>query len=356
MKDIDFDELDKAVNSLMEGVEQPGDVSPSAGTGESSDSQTVQEAPAPAANDSTPASQDKGTALAATSPAPAVKRTGGRFMDIVHPSTTMRTTPKPASREGVAIAPLSAPAAAPTSPEPVPAPAPDTPVPAVSHSDWPDPIDLHEQQSAVTTPSQDTESTEAPVAPAPAVSDTPDMPDIPVPEPADLQDSSSISPESPFLPDAKVEKRPLGEAAPTGQVDEAVLQEEASTLDDAGEPNAPLVASEIKAELPVELEPNLVAVEAGASELAADTPEETDKDTSPSVPAVPSSIPQQYKEKESSGAQDHAALYDSEDAGAPLQHPAKKKTGWLWVVWVIFLIALGAGGAFALYSFNLLPV
>jgi Rad3-related DNA helicase len=48
------------------------------------------------------------------------------------------------------------------------------------------------------------------------------------------------------------------------------------------------------------------------------------------------------------------ALYDSVAATTPLAHPAKKSSGWLWVLWIILLIILGAGGAAAVYYFKII--
>ena len=74
----------------------------------------------------------------------------------------------------------------------------------------------------------------------------------------------------------------------------------------------------------------------------------------PAAVSGPASIQPQYKEEPSSTKQEHAAIYDTDTYHKPLAHPAKKKSGWLWVLWIILLLALGAGGAAALYYFKVI--
>jgi hypothetical protein len=70
-------------------------------------------------------------------------------------------------------------------------------------------------------------------------------------------------------------------------------------------------------------------------------------------PAGPPSIPQQYREEPSSGEKESGAIYDTDTYHQPLTHPAKKKSGWLWVLWIVIILLVGAGGGAALYFFGI---
>jgi hypothetical protein len=105
MNDIDFDELDRAVSSVLTPTPTPTPVEAAA-----------VDTPVPAAPEPSITTKDL----------PVAPRRGGRFMDVVHPSSDMRGAVKTPSR----------PAANPVVADP-PAES-DAPKPV---SDWPDPID-----------------------------------------------------------------------------------------------------------------------------------------------------------------------------------------------------------------------
>ena len=141
MKDIDFDELDKAVNSLMGTAAGPAikDDSAPAPAEPKSDAPVAAPGPVPADPLTTPA----------PSPAPArpvmpAQRRSGRFMDMVHTSSDM-TSSRPSqspSREGLSVAPRTQPEApTPTNPATEPTSA-STDAPA-----WPDPLELASSQA-----------------------------------------------------------------------------------------------------------------------------------------------------------------------------------------------------------------
>ena len=325
MKDIDFDELDKAVNSLMGTAASPTiakDEAQSVPVSPKEDVPVVTSAPA---STGAPSSSVPPPTPAARPVMPAQRRSG-RFMDMVHTSSDMTSSrPSPApSREGLSVAPRSQTGQ--------PMPAVEVTAEAASSSTsapaWPDPLELASSQpSAEPAPEAEPEP-----SPAPAVAPT-------EPEP------SAQSLDSPFLTDAKVEKRPLN---PGASADEAPAEEPVVPTD-ADETPKPFV--------PAELNSDLVAIESG--EPKNDAPAEANpiaktETAVPSTPSGPSSIAQQYREEPNSGDQSHAAIYDTSQFQAPLSHPAKKKSGWLWVVWVVLLLALGAGGAIALYMADLI--
>jgi hypothetical protein len=159
--------------------------------------------------------------------------------------------------------------------------------------------------------------------------------------------------------------------------DEALpsLEDEFASPEAATEPQAP-----VSVDLPEELQGDLVAIESGASMVADAAPTRpTDPVVAPieleEKPAVseqltttvaaaaapvsavvstgPVSIPQQYREEPSTGDQTSGSIYDTASYHQPLEHPAQKKSGWLWVIWVLILLILGAGGGALAYLYLL---
>jgi hypothetical protein len=330
MKDIDFDELDKAVNSLMGSAQAPKEPSDAAPVTVSAPVIT-QPDPAPVPPITPETSPEPVEAVpapvspAVSSPRPAApaQRRGGRFMDMVHASSDMKgRSPQPASREGITITPRNQPATETT----------PTPPQGSTSETWPDPLDLAQDANESTPPLEETAAS----------------PEVKASEPNAPTTATNEGAESPFLSDAKVEKRPLNPGTPAA---EQVEDSSSETFDqpvvttDADETPRPFV--------PAELNSDLVAIE--SAEPKTDMPDmveqtaEADHAAPESKPTGPSSIAQQYREQPSSGDQSHASIYDASQFPAPLNHPAKKKSGWLWIVWVVLLLALGAGGAVALY-------
>ena len=311
MSDFDFDELDKAVA----GVLGPEDSTPA--------EPVTPPAPAAPVAPATPVvSQDEPksepTVVQRTSLAPAARRSSGRFMDVVHPSSDMRTRTgyAPAS-EPVASEPRATTFVAPASPE------------EKEVEDWSKPL------------------------------------------------------ESPFLPDAKVEKRPLGglPGAPEFNPEELLeAPEEELKLEEPDEPRLeattlpdPIDFANQSSEEPTPVE---VAVESEVDDTPlvsiADEPEEAVADISadseqsgpvnvpvePAQPAQPeevtgpTSITQQYQEQPSD-AKPSGAIYDTETYHQPMA-VAPKKRGSAWgIIWIILLVILGAGAGVAFYLFVL---
>lgn len=339
MKDIDFDELDKAVNSLM------------ASTAPASQSAPAVE-PTPAAPDATgpalavptqtvalpaDAASSVPVTVASRPPAPAVRRTG-RFMDMVN--TPSEPKPRPAaapSREGLSISPRTEqPAPQPSVQADMPATPEATTAAPVTTDTMPDPLDVMMQQ--------------APQGDAPGVQDSEPADSAPAPQ-------TPLASESPFITDAKVEKRPLNsdsvvDSEPAPMDLSAVLND---TPDDAPADKAeetPRTADEPPASPQVpELDNELVAIESGATIPATESAGDA---AAPAVPLGATSIPQQYAAQPSSGDQSHAAIYDASQYPDPIKHPAKSKSGWLWVLWVILLLGIGAGGAVLLYNLGII--
>lgn len=387
MKDLDFDELDKAVNSLMTGVpktpppsnkddEKTLDITPTLDADEPLSFDKLDTATAEAVNEATTTEEQKNDVVATTvaslptsgsTPPPATRR-GGRFMDVVHPSSDMKkvTTPaRPVSRQGVAIeptmpkrsdaprasAPFAAPAEAKTSekPESSKSDIEDT----IASGGWPDPLEMTDFKDDV-TPKEEEWS-------APAATSTTGH----EAEPSPLT--------SPFLPDTKVEKRPLGSGAlaasdESDSASDSAEPREDKTVDDPND-QLPAMPSDTVVQLPEELQSDMMSVEADThmgvpkTELTHPSDEKLlesgllpkEPDTQPAVPTPtgPVSIPQQYREEPSTSDQKNGGIYDTDSYHRPLEHPAKKKSGWMWIVWIVIILLVGAGAGAAVYFLGL---
>lgn len=383
MKDLDFDELDRAVSSLMADGQKDAAAPPE-------DPQPTTSTITPPAPTTTTTTVPSRTPRPTTPPA---LRRGGRFMDVVHPSAVPKkdSTP-PVSRQGVTLQPrgeitslspqpsqerLSLRPVAPISTPSTPEVTSPTPI-----NDWPDPLEI------ATTKLDEGESKEEPSS----LSEP--RPSLPIPttlttdeggkdtvetftdnsfsQEPEVKSADELPLSSPFLADAKVEKRPLGGAvvSPVAIGSELMVEDEAAQL--------PALPKDVEPALPEELHGDVVSIEADDSttnptkhgdELAVqektqkdiykETPLETLKKpavtvTEAAVPSGPTSIPQQYREEPNSGDQKSGAIYDTDTYHQPLAHPAKKKSGWMWVVWIVVILLVGAGGGAALYFLGII--
>lgn len=421
MSDLDFDELDKAVSTLMGDVpkvEPPkaDDVKTLSITStlpdESRPSLAKLDSELSKVNNTAPTFVDKPvTAPAVSTPSLATRR-GGRFMDVVHPSSDMKGVVKPttsASRQGVTIEPAGVSSLDQTDEKSMSVmggiKSIDTPAASDAESvsndmseprnehdipknDWPDPLDM---SSYVKEPDTNN-SAELPGADISATVPATDL----------IDDDSDMQPlASPFLPDAKVEKRPLG-GAPVDEAknDENQAEELGRTpavgvvaADDTAIENAaeqlPVDPAIVERPLPPELQSDLMAIETDGGTIAdlaktpekdevsaTGKPEEKTPDAIPSpaqdkkplaetvavasvvAPATtlagPTSIPQQYHEEPTTSDQTNGAIYDTDSYHQPLAHPAKTKSGWLWIIWILLLLMVGGGGAVALYFLGII--
>lgn len=444
MKDIDFDELDKAVNSLMGGAAsiKPEDPDPKTLTiattlkdDEAPEYEKLEQAAERIGNETllmpvertevlslddidgvqsvevTNASQNTATVEAnQVQAAPAiVKRPAGRFMDVMHPSSDMKNSNKVSSpvtvppsetatvpapnREGIALNPFNQP------PQHV-----ETPIAVESSAK-----DEFSVTNAAVEPSV---LSAAELSQLNAELEAQDEPKIDQPEPEFIATPQpiavvSVPPQdplvSPFLPDAKVEKRPLGggvqsNASEPESVDLVVGQ---VPLEESDAQRAPEVQTGVSAEY----HSDLMAIESGANVAlepagTIDTEDETNSTYDETVtqtqslaqispepkyenpletttipvvpgsesaveiqptnivepvvqsdilPAGPQSIAQQYSELPDSGDKESGSIYDVNDYHKPVSHPAKTGSGWLWVVIIIVIIAICGGGAAAFY-------
>jgi len=307
MSDFDFEELDKAVNgALQSDSDAPKDTPAKVGE------------PTPIAEATTP------LVPGAPKTAPAARRSAGRFMDVVHPSSDMRSAPT-----------AFTPPATPTEPT----------TPEVSRGD----------ESSASDTLED--SLDTPVG------------------------AWSKPLESPFLADAKVEKRPLGGLVPEFTQELLDAPEEELKLEAPDEPlleasypdpidfaaqstttSEQVENTEVTALEVVEVEPTSAPI---IGEMDTQEVEETpivEQAPTPDpvatqeveVPTGPASITQQYTEQPSANQQS-GSIYDTENYHQPLAHNAKKRSGAWVILWIFLLVILGAGAGVAFY-FYVLPM
>lgn len=385
MTDIDFDELDRAVQSLT----SPSDTTPagsnqvdeqpvvdSSGSDSSTvsstgDAITAQVQPSSARTDN----QSATTAPSASSTIIPPRRPSGRFMDVVHPSSDMRSR-QPVKRQGLNIEPSTDLATEVQSSDVAPqesgikdnvqsaAEHVQSPDSLESHAStshdstemtMPDPIDFLSQKDTTPTP-----ETDSPAEVAPEMRDEVELDSV---VSDDVQgdvleynhddsissiDETSQPLETPFISNPKVEKRPLGTPATETTPNDTLDNEDSS-----GE-----VA--IETPLPAELHQDVLALE--SDETVGDIAHVDTGNVSHSEVSSPPStkVDERLKTSPSSDEAPEAdtdhqpgAIYDTKSYHQPLQHPTKKHTGWLVVLWILLLIAVGAGVGAALYFFVL---
>jgi hypothetical protein len=225
-------------------------------------------------------------------------------------------------------------------------------------SEWPDPIDFNK-------------SFNQPVAEQPAKTDIKETLLLPANDiPTTVADDALPPLESPFIPDAKVEKRPLG-----AFTDEPVAPavDATPTETPASEPDIDLSTNtedtpKNETPMPAELQNDLLSIESNEDTAEVQVPEQP---TSPeSIPTLtlplqsaqssateaiaPIAITQQYVEQPSTGDKPAGSIFDVDNYHKPIAHPKKKKSGWLMIVWIALLIIFGIGAGAAFY-FYILP-
>lgn len=301
MQDLDFEELDKAVNSLMP---QPSDDSNNI----KSTSATVSDV---AVNQNPALNQP--TANLVSSLNLINRPSTGRFMDVVHPSSDMRASlniPQRTSSPPLVSQP-AAPVAAIQTTEVKPVDKPDMPI--SNTENW---AGLPNYQSSV----------------------------------------SNTPAESPFLPDTKVEKRPLGafsddvkSVQPTIETDKTQIAEIKNTDEDITE--TPKVETSVitpnASNIPAELDSSILNIEASSSTSKNDV----DMKNNPLSYTPSVSINQQYKEKPVLDKPVNGSIYDTSSYNTASSVPVKKKSSWMIVIWIIILLIIGVGSGLAFYTF-----
>ena len=318
MKDIDFDELDRAVNSL---------INPSM----TQSSVTVAPSPTTDTTDISPPT----TSILPLSVTPlGQRRSSGRFMDVVHPSSDMRSGSVAARSTPTEIV-TTLPHSQTVQPEK------DLikPLPVM----WPDPIDLQSE-------------------PTLSASESISSPEILA------NDSDKNGPlESPFLTDAKVEKRPLGafsgdmhesaHATPLISIDTSLKDKELN-LTNTDEPRLSDHPIQTDMPLPAELQAGLLSIESNEDPAVSESDSSSSMAESmstlePTTSSGPTSILKQYTEQPSTGDKPAGTIFDTAAYKKPQTHSSKKKSGWLIVLWIFLLLAVGGGVGAVVYFFVL---
>ncbi len=363
MSDIDFEELDKAVNSLVSDDKQPN-----------SDSDIAKD------NNATPPSMNEKNTDQSSPDLPSRRK--GRFMDMKHASSDMK-------KDGSTLMTNTTTNIAPIHSDVKPDDKNDS---ADTKSDWPDPIDADAAKESTRTSSTNSTDMPDPLDHFDAKEKNQNNDKDTQLDKGDAEDISQTSPEgdkssseadrdidesekaqSPFLKTAKekVEKRPLGGFT---SEDTVISDNTESTDTEANKDSVP----EEPIELPPELDKDLVAIEAGEAPEEAkvvESPDDTkeqkvpeaktkgnetkDKVTELLASAASGSIPDQYKrENRSHELHDAHPLFNDEHfktapAGAPKKPKSKLGRVLQWMMIAIGIVLFGlilGGGAFTLYS------
>ena len=375
MAEFDFDELDKAVNDLMANVSNKRNTAlddPEEKVVTLTESDTQANVTTPATPINTPVTADPVAAATApvTAPASLATKRRGQFMDIMGPSapqqkvTPVASTPARVSRQGATIQPVL-PTTSPTAKagaDIVPAAKP-APTPAV----------------------------ETPVAPAPVSESEAVVESTEISEPEVITEPAPLA--TPFLTDAKVEKRPLGgNSASVDATDNSATIDVAEGANQMPSEPAPAV------DLPAELSGDVLAVESNdlthhadmgvQNNIMTDIPQATldvaqsdepsaASEPSPTTEATPeqapeqaltpdsdaasqpdsaarASIMQQYTEQPSTGDQSNGSIYDTATYHQAIQpgDTAKKHSPVKWIILIIILLVVGAAGGAAAFYFT----
>lgn len=392
MSEIDFDELDRAVNDLMsnvdtskrhEGLDDPED---KVVTLDSSSTESGKVASSPVAETTTvtPMSAPEAKPAPAQSSPLAVKRRG-QFMDMVHPSSDMTSASRPVKRDGVSIMPPSETVSTSPSTESVkkPSSVTNTPInnkPAPTLSSIRTPSSTTVVPTPMSTPAPAMPSAEKssqpiassaiqpPVQPNPTAPIASSYSSPGVIEPSDnkndqpeevasveseipaeiVDEASSISspqplPTAPFLSDARVEKRPLG----------ANSESAARPPQDVAEEEDAPVSEPVS--LPAELQGDVVAVEASvpldidkAGSLSEVGSQSSDADlvVDAGVDLTAQSIEQTDVDDQVNGS-----IYDTANYHQPIdgKKPEKKSSPLKWLAWFLVLLIVGVGAGVAYF-------
>lgn len=319
MTDVEFDELDKAVNSLLDSDNpKPNSVAPKPEVLNMDDNIAKQNNEPLGFKPSVDSSSSDAVPINKPEPPKSqITSRPGRFMDVVHPSSDMRPSTarpalRPVSREAKTITPLPSVENKPETTPPIQkvAEAPKTEI------KMPDPIDFISEPNLAPSPKTNTETTDG-------------------------------APVSPFLSDAKIEKRPLGAFSDLSSAPNEHKPNQEVPFDDDQKSNRPFDTP-----LPAELDPALLSIELSS-------PEDYNKSSSrftsePNIEPDVARSPSDGKIKSSEASQPASgAVYDTKNYHVAIEHPAKKNSGWTMVVWSILIILVCGGIGAAVYLFVL---
>ena len=410
-REFNFDELDKAVNSLVgqpSNPEQPA-ASQQMPVAAANDAPVVpSRATTPVPARSIPAVDRPAPILSAaphptspvslpvptpppvqtpTKPAAQKPSVPGRFMDVVHPASDMaipaqEEVKKGMGAEGKTIAPLNKDITPDALPEKSAANTPNSAqlsmkgqvnpdalitTPDTEEKKWKDPLDeatKNEKERSIKEGAQER------LGLKPKTADK---------EPDDLGKEEK---KPFFLPDAKVEKRPLGAFAEADKSEPLSDDKKDKEIKDSDKDTSAKLTIDGVADindknkdtseesfepLPPELGKEIVAVEAGGAlvdeeesadnrDLKGDIAKQKDKKKKPEHKAAAKpatfSIPKQYTEKATNTEHKPKSIYDTEEYHRSLATAESKKTKskwWVWVLIIFGLLIVGIGAGAGVY-------
>lgn len=391
MKDLDFDELDRAVSSLLGADETKKDTA-AVDTSAPSDNTSRGSVDISEADEVALSSEERTSTVDDLSEKkPLVeRRPAGRFMDVMHSSSDMKVRQKPSvPHQAVTIKPIvdqQHDHGEDMDSVEMPSASEDVDIlgtPTVDHSEtsdngthsFPDPLDFHnfsmEEPESVDTlkvESVSEETDDHELALEAVASELAEINSVVE------EEEKPISVDTPFVNGSTIEKRPLGAfSVDTADTDPSLLSapeplietvdeesaetEDAATttvdtlpkateepeetkddgvLDEGREAQTPLDAEVI----PEELKGDIIAIEA----------QSVDQPVQSAVTG--GSIQQQYTEKVQPQTDNPTPVFDTTQYHQPLKHTPKQKTGWLNVVLIILCIVVGVGLGAAAYFFN----
>lgn len=329
MSDIDFEELDKAVNSLMNKAGGGSNTNNA-----SSDSLAVNETQTNSVESQAPAELK--------APPMISKKLSGRFMDVVHPSSDMRrnsTATSMPSRTGVFIQPLDSLREESVSEKVV---VKEDSLNAVSNSEAVDPSS--DIQPSLTEPDTPTEKSLADKI-AESLADSSKNIADPLP---------NIS--TPFLPNPNIEKRPLGEninpGTPTTQIGASDINNESIEPEDDNLRDNTLTNESLKPEFSKEI----LAVERINDEELGEDKKADNQNGSDSGQAGGANmqtfgdIMPQYTADEETPT-NPAPIFESASSVSGNVGKGRKKSGWLTVLLILLFLIIGIGGGAAAWWF-----
>ncbi len=380
MSDIDFDELDKAVTSALgtnvetgvdtAAVSTPASVgTPTApvaasGQGISAHAAHARIMPSTRSSAATTLSRAAGTSnLAAPTSQPAVAsrrvipHRQGKFLDVVHPNHAVKPA-APAVQPATQSTPVTGASTGPEEAQVVDfaqlqdaaaglntTPVPTLEAPAVEASSA--------QASLV-----ETSELAAPAAPSvePGQPQSVDEVAAALSQPIATDEPNA----SPFLPDAKVEKRPLGSGEVAAPM--SLPTAEPAATPPTGAPSE--VVDGATEEVPEELSDAVQAVESSEVQTAAPVEtvvDDTKKDTQDTLQSgsAPASIPKQYKDsiKIASEDDESSAIFDPQTYQQPIEEPTKKPSHLMrWILVTTLLLMIVAAAGVAAYLGGVIPV
>lgn len=173
---------------------------------------------------------------------------------------------------------------------------------------------------------------------------------------------------SPFLPGAKVDKRPLGGS---DLPEDTPVNDSEKVTADPDKDESKYIQDIENSTIPVELQSDIAAIESQEAgpvlEVETTQPERDNNSattlglsasSSMTAHAGPTSISRQYKEPPRVASEDDesGAIFDPQTYQPPIEHPAKKSSGWGWVIASLIIIVLATLAAVVAWMEGILPV